>query len=104
MTTVHMYPKPEVPREVAAQIHSYVRIQWPSHADLAMLFCGDPLRRFYAVCGWEPLDSARIRHGHRAAPTAHADNLVMMRFISAKARAARASWEREPVYVGERTW
>jgi len=29
MPVLHSYPKPAVPREVAAQLRSYVRIQWP---------------------------------------------------------------------------
>jgi predicted acetyltransferase len=185
MLELHDYPKPHVPRDVALQIRSYVRVQWPhiegwsgdrlwdvppgsaarnfvlldgeklvSHAeanfrtiahegqsfnvgglssvftypayrgtgcarrvvsaatehldrngaDLAMLFCGPSLRSMYASCGWEPIETARIRHGDPAAPTLHEGNLVMMRFISNKGRAARAAFEHELVYVGERTW
>ena len=178
------YRKPEVPREIAAQIRSYVRIQWPfldardgklwdvpadsssrtfvvldgdkliSHveanfrtiehanqsftigglsavftypayrgnghaaqvvrvatgflddngADLSMLFCGDPLRRFYVSCDWEAVDGAHILFGDRAAPTRYEDGIVMMRFTSAKGRAAKLRIAGEPVYVGERTW
>ena len=184
MAELRDFPKPLVPREVAAQIRSYVRVQWPqldardgvlwkvasdsaartfvvldgeqlvshaeanfriiehagasftvgglsavftypayrrggyatqvaraasafldrSHADLAMLFCGEPLRRFYASCGWEACDAARMLYGDSAAPTPHTGSLVMMRFISGKGRAARRGFESEPVYVGERTW
>jgi predicted acetyltransferase len=184
MTELRDYSKPFVPRDVAAQIRSYVRIQWPfldardgklwdvppdsttrtfvvldgetlashaeanfrtvdhmgetfnvggisavftypayrnggsarevvraatafldrSDADLAMLFCGEPLRTFYGSCGWDAVDAARILRGDRAAPTVHEGNLVMMRFISAKGRAARTAFESQPVYVGERTW
>jgi predicted acetyltransferase len=183
---VHLesYPKPSVPREIAVQIRSYVRVQWPqveqrigpalwdvpadfparnfvvldgeklishaeanfrtvehagesfnvgglsavftypgyrgggfakqvvraatehldrSDADLAMLFCGESLRRFYVPLGWEPIDTARIVSGDRTAPVAY-DALVMMRFISEKGRAARTAFETNEVYVGERTW
>ena len=184
MLQLHSHRKPLVPRDIAIQIQSYLRIQWPfldtrdgklwdvpsdspartfivldgehlvshaeanfrtiehagrsftlggisavftypayrgggfarqvvsaatalldhSDADLAMLFCGESLRTFYASCGWAPADSARILRGDPAAPTPHEGNLVMMRFISGKGRAARALLENECIYVGERTW
>jgi hypothetical protein len=178
------YRKPDVPRDIAAQIRSYVRIQWPfldarggalwdvpadspartfvvidgdklishaeanfrtvdqggraynvgglsavftfpayrgggfarevvckatafldtSDADLAMLFCGEPLHGLYASYGWDAIESAEILHGDPAAPTAYDGNFVMMRFISDNGRAARRSFESQPVYVGKRTW
>ena len=185
MIRLQDYPKSAVPRDVAIQIRSYTRIQWPrveqwigdklwdvpadfparnfvlldgekliSHAeanfravelasetfnvgglsavftfpgyrgqrhaarvvgaatdyldrngaDLSMLFCGEPLRRFYGRCGWEPEEGAHILCGNRAAPSRHEDGLVMMRFTSDKGRAAREKFTTQPVYVGERTW
>jgi GNAT superfamily N-acetyltransferase len=182
---LHDYPKPLVPRDIAIQIRSYTRIQWPyleqrigdrlwdvptdfparnfvlldgeklvSHAeanfrpvehagetfnvgglsavftfpgyrgkghateivraateyldcngaDLSMLFCGEPLRRFYGSCGWEPIDGAHIICGERAAPTRHESGIAMMRFSSEKGRTAKLRFTGEPVYVGERTW
>jgi hypothetical protein len=183
LVELKVYRKADVPRDIAAQIRSYVRIQWPfldtrgralwnvpvdspartfavldgdklvSHAeanfrsvdhagrtytvgglsavftfpayrgggfaievvreasafldgtdaDLAMLFCGDPLRGFYASCGWQAIKSARILHGDPATPVLY-EGLVMMRFIAAAGRAARASFESQPVYVGDCTW
>jgi hypothetical protein len=185
MPELHCYPKPAVPRDVAVQICSYLRVQWPqlegrfgdklwnvkatsrarlfvlmegeklisnaeanfrelehaggtftvgglstvftypayrnggharqvvaaatklldeSDADLAMLFCGEPLQRFYASFGWEPAANAQIRYGDRAAPDVYSGGVVMMRFITTKGRDARRAFESEPVYVGERTW
>lgn len=178
------FPKPSVPREIAIQIRSYVRIQWShldaqgatlwdvppdssartfvvldgeqlvshgevnfrdvvhggrtlgvggissvftypayrhggfaskvvaaatafldhSDADLAILFCAEPLRTFYASCGWELINTARILSGVPATPTLHTCTEVMMRFISERGRAARTSLELDAVYVGERTW
>ena len=86
----------EVVREASAALDG-------SEADLAMLFCGEPLRRFYASYGWHAVESARILHGDPANPVLH-EGLVMMRFISDAGRAARASFESQPVYVAERTW
>ena len=185
MTRLESYPKAAVPRDVAVQIRSYTRIQWPhveqrigdklwevpagfparnfvlldgekliSHAeanfrsiehaaetfnvgglsavftfpgycgkghatqvvraatkflddnsaDLSILFCGEPLHRFYAACGWERVDGAQILSGDRAAPTRYEHGIVMMRSTSAKGRAAKLRLAAEPIYVGERTW
>ena len=75
-----------------------------SDADLAMLFCGERLRPFYESCGCTAAEHARVLHGDDRNPIAHEGTLVMMRFISARGRAAPEAFERENVYVGERTW
>lgn len=73
-------------------------------ADFSMLFCGESLHRFYAASGWERADVARILFGDRAAATPYEDGIVMMRFTSAKGRAAKLRLVGETIYVGERTW
>jgi predicted GNAT family N-acyltransferase len=75
-----------------------------SQADLAMLFCAQALRDFYKSCGWTPADKAKILYGEKLRPQLKHDNLVMMMFVSEKARDARGLFEREEVYVGESTW
>jgi GNAT superfamily N-acetyltransferase len=75
-----------------------------SAADIAMLFCGQPLRKFYESAGWEPSEQAQIYFGDESRPTLKSDNLVMMLFISEKGRAARTFFQNEPVYVGAQTW
>jgi len=75
-----------------------------SQADLAMLFCGQPLRKFYASAGWSAADKARILFGDKLRPQLKNDNLVMMMFLSEKGRAARNSFEKQDVYVGSSTW
>jgi hypothetical protein len=75
-----------------------------SDADLAMLFCGEPLRGFYTSCGWSSADRSRIHFGDPNAPTLKSDNLVMMMFLSERGRAAREAFESEGVYVGPTTW
>jgi GNAT superfamily N-acetyltransferase len=185
MPALHAFAKPDVPREVAAQIRSYQRIQWPhldeligpklwdvppdstartfvvldgeklvshaeanfraidhagrtfnvgglsavftypayrgkgfaqqvvraamafldaSTADFVLGFCGERLRGFYTALGWESLNGARILYGDRANPTLHEGTMVMAHFIPARGQDARTMLEREPLYVGERTW
>jgi len=80
------------------------RINSSSDADLAMLFCGHPLRHFYTSCGWVPMDTARIYFGDKASPTLKNDNLVMMLFVSDRGRRAGTAMEKDSVYVGPLTW
>src|SRR5690349_19255161 len=182
---LHAWPKHAVPRDVAIQIRSFIRIQWPflngqgdrlwdfsprenepttfvlmngealvshtevnfrtvefhseqwkvgglsavftypafrgtgcaarivtaatdalraSDADLAMLFCGAPLERFYTDCGWTPMKTARVMFGDREAPTLKDDNVVMMVFVSERGKALRDVLARESIYVGVSTW
>jgi len=75
-----------------------------SQADLAMLFCGHPLRQFYSTAGWTPMDTARVFYGDEKNPTAKTDNLVMMLFVSEKGRRAAKALESNPIYVGPVTW
>jgi aminoglycoside 2'-N-acetyltransferase I len=73
-------------------------------ADLSMLFCGEPLRRFYAACGWEAVAGAQVLCGVATSPTPYENGLVVVRFTSERGRAARERFTAQPVYVGERTW
>jgi predicted acetyltransferase len=185
MIELRTYPKHAVPREIAAQIRSFLRIQWPflngqqnrlwdfvavengpitfvlvddeilishtevnhrtvefgghnlkvgglsavftypafrgggharrivaaatdsilkSDADLAMLFCGAPLEKFYESCGWTAMKSARVMYGPKQSPQLKDDNLVMMLFVSDRGKAMREVLERKPIYVGAKTW
>jgi GNAT superfamily N-acetyltransferase len=182
---IHEFAKPDVPRDIAVQIRSYQRIQWPhldeligpklwdvpadstartfvvldgeklishaeanfrlvehggerfnvgglsavftypayrgkgfaqqvvraatafldaSDADFALGFCGERLRAFYTALGWEWVDGARILYGDRTTPTLHEGTIVMAHFIPARGRDAETTLQREPLYVGERTW
>src|SRR5205823_1594193 len=81
LSTVFTYPafrKAGHAQRVVNAASDYIR---QSEADLAMLFCGHPLRQFYSGCGWEPIDSARIFYGDRSNPKLKDDNLVMMMFV-----------------------
>jgi predicted acetyltransferase len=75
-----------------------------SDADLAMLFCGGPLERFYTSCGWTALKNARVMYGDRDRPALKDDNVVMGLFVSEKGRAVQSVLERHEIYVGASTW
>jgi len=75
-----------------------------SDGDLAMLFCGEPLRAFYSTCGWTPADHARIFYGDHQNQTQKSDNLIMMLFISDRGKRIAQRITAEPVYVGATTW
>jgi predicted N-acetyltransferase YhbS len=75
-----------------------------SPADMAMLFCGEPLEKFYAQRGWSAAREAHILFGTRDSPQRKHDNRVMMLFVSETGRALRRTLETTPVYVGNSTW
>lgn len=71
-------------------------------ADLAALFTGPDLKRFYSRSGWEAQEEAKTLTGNRDAPDA-LDALRMMLFVSEKGKAARRAFETEPLYL-ESAW
>ena len=182
---LHSWPKSAVPREIAIQIRSFIRIQWPflngtgdrlwdfpprenepttfvlmngealvshselnfrtiefqsqpwkvgglsavftypafrgagcaqkivcavtdslrgSDTDLAMLFCGEPLERFYIDCGWTAMKTARVMYGDPVHPTLKNDNVVMMLFVSKRGKTLERMLATESIYVGANTW
>jgi GNAT superfamily N-acetyltransferase len=184
MPELRSYLKHEVPRDIAVQIASYVRVQWPgligqsaplwestpypvdgrhfvlmdgdvlvSHAlahrrqvehdretwqvgalssvftypthrgrgfgekvvgaaseflrrdaiDLALLFCGERVAPLYRRAGWQIVESAKILYGDPAGPSTESC-ITMGIFLNAKGESARTVLQREPVYVGRRTW
>jgi GNAT superfamily N-acetyltransferase len=72
--------------------------------DLAMLFCGHPLIKFYTDRGWTHTPDAKIFYGDPANPTAKTDNAIMMLFMSEKGRAAREAFSHQEIFVGPITW
>lgn len=72
--------------------------------DLAMLFTGQPLVKFYTAIGWEHVPTARIFYGDPNAPVQKTDNAIMMLFISDRGRKARERFATEDVFVGPMTW
>lgn len=75
-----------------------------SDADLALLFCGESKRGLYASLGWVTMEAADIQYGDPQHPTRYEGGIVMVRYMSARRRAASSAFQCEPVYVGERTW
>ncbi len=75
-----------------------------SDADIAMFHCDLELQAFYVRSDWTLMPEATTFIGSREAPEEVAD-VLMMRFISEKGRAARATFERGTVYFGsDSTW
>jgi GNAT superfamily N-acetyltransferase len=72
--------------------------------DLAMLFTGEPLVKFYSAIGWEYVPTARIFYGDPKTPLQKTDNAIMMLFISDRARKTRERFAKEDVFVGPQTW
>jgi GNAT superfamily N-acetyltransferase len=72
--------------------------------DVAMLFTGDPLVKFYNAIGWEHTPAARIFYGDAQQPVQKTDNAIMMLFMSDRGRAAHEQFAREDVFVGAATW
>jgi GNAT superfamily N-acetyltransferase len=185
MVEIHSWPKHAVPREIAVQIRSYIRVQWPfldgrgnrvwdlaprkdepttlalvddeilvshtevnfrtvefqsqqlkvaglsavftypafrglgfgrqiviaatdliraSDADLAMLFCGEPLVGFYAGSGWTQMKTAQVMYGDREHPKLKDDNAVMMLFVSGRGKGIAEAVCNQAIYVGGTTW
>ena len=71
--------------------------------DIALLFTWSDRERFYQHCGWESMPRTKILIGDRTRPQLH-DFLPMMRFLSAKGRAQRSTFDDTQLYVGEIPW
>lgn len=74
-----------------------------SDADIGMFHCDCSLKEFYASNGWIPMDTATTLIGDRDHPTA-SDEMLMMQFLTEKARSHRADFENIPFYFGDTTW
>lgn len=76
-----------------------------SDADIAMLYCDDSLRSFYAQHGWIPMDHAISYIDSEDGPVLVEDEILMMQFISPKGQQRRKSFEGRPIYFGsDSTW
>ncbi len=71
-----------------------------SDADLAMLTTDPELEGFYNASGWVAVPDLDITHGDPGQPEL-TDEFLMMLFLTEKAKAHRADFERGIVYVGE---
>lgn len=88
-------------RVVEAGTRSILR----SDADVAMLYCDESLKRFYARHGWIHLEQSVSYTGEGDSLARVDDEVLMMIFISPKGQQGRASFEREPVhFVSDYTW
>jgi hypothetical protein len=104
LSTVFTYPDYRAAGHARRVVRAASDFIASSDADVAMLFCGQALNRFYNGCGWTAMPKARIFYGDPSAPTLKDDNLIMMMFVSAKGKAARRIFDEDDVYVGPATW
>ena len=74
-----------------------------SGADLGMFHCAPALGDFCARCGWTPLPQATTLIGDEDHPSVSTE-LMMVLFLSDKAKRSRLSFQTTPVYFGEVTW
>jgi len=74
-----------------------------NQVDLGMLHCHPDLKAFYVKSGWESLESATTMKGDPLNPE-KSEELMMVLWLSEKAKAHRADFETKPVYFGEETW
>ena len=74
-----------------------------SSADVGMLFTYPALETFYGNCGWVHLSDPGIHYGDPANPKFE-NAFTMMVFVSERAKAHRADFDRGPIYVGASRW
>jgi len=75
-----------------------------SDADIGMFHCEPGLKGFYEGCDWIAMEGAQTYIGARANPVL-CNELMMMRFFSARGVAGRPAFESLPVFFDEdSTW
>lgn len=104
LSTVFTYPDRRGAGFAGQVVAAATRYILQSDADLAMLFAGHPLQKFYATHGWSAVPDARILFGSPQSPVLKTDNLVMMLFLSPFACDYREWFTKQDFYVGESTW
>ncbi len=72
-------------------------------ADLGLFHCEPELTDFYGRYGWEAMPSAQTLIGDPQHPTV-SEELLMMLFLTDKAKSHRTDFETLPFYFGESTW
>ncbi len=86
-------------RAVAAA-SDYIRT---TDADIGMLFTMPELESFYGSSGWVTVNTQGISFGDPDQPRFD-DAYVMMLILSDKAKAQRADFQHDPIYVGHLLW
>jgi predicted acetyltransferase len=104
LSTVFTYPAYRKTGHASTVVRAATQHIQNSDADLAMLFCGHPLRSFYSSHGWTPMDTAQVYFGDPQTPTLKDDNLIMMLFVSDNGHRAAQALKTQSIYVGPTTW
>lgn len=78
---------------------------WHSDADIAMFYCDESLKTFYARHGWIHMEDSVTFIGTKEQPERVDDEILMMLFISPKGQSGRQAFEGKPIYFGgDHTW
>ena len=76
-----------------------------SDGDIAMFYCVERLKNFYARHGWIHMDTSISFIGTKEQPQRVDDEILMMQFISPKCQRGRQAFESKPIYFGgDYTW
>jgi GNAT superfamily N-acetyltransferase len=104
LSTVFTYPDHRGTGCASRVVAAATKYLQESDADIALLFAGHHLEKFYHHLGWVPAPDAHILFGSIETPELKSDNLVMALLIS-PAACERAEWfVKEGFYIGESTW
>lgn len=105
LTGVFTYPSFRGEGHGSRVVEAGTRSILQSDADVAMLFCDESLKRFYARHGWIPMEGSVSYTGEGDRLARVNDETLMMLFISPKGQQGRPSFEHEPIhFVSEYTW
>jgi predicted acetyltransferase len=72
--------------------------------DIGIFHCDPNLIPFYTQFGWTPLPRATTLVGTQESPTVVTDEVLMIEFLSNKAKARQHDFETHPIYFGDSTW
>jgi GNAT superfamily N-acetyltransferase len=103
MTGVMCYPPYRGKGYGKMVVEKATEILQQSDADIGMFHCDSDLCEFYKKSGWEPVEVAVTLVGDKNKPE-KSEELMMMLFLSDKAKAHKKDFETIPLYFGEDTW
>lgn len=72
-------------------------------ADMAILWTGDNLWKFYGQFGWEHMPELTVHRGDKDNPEVYDGNALML-FISQRAKRNRHLLNEHPLYIGPHSW
>ncbi len=103
LSGVFTYPAFEKRGYGAQVVRAATDSQTADAFDVAILWTSPPLVGFYQKASWEHHPAVEILKGHPDHPE-KMDALVMIRFLSDRARANQTIFLTHPIYIGEHSW